>query len=197
MADPWNRESYDTPKRSCVRGAIEYMEARGIPHSKEDVFRFNQVSYRQGWAMISEGSIDRRHHGSDGTERRGRPWLITNNQLKEMDRLIKEEGFEARQLSWLELGHEVGIEGVSSRSISKAMGETMDYSRCIACQKQWVNKGTAIHRKEWSKIALHRRPTPEDWHDVRFSDEVHWGFGPKGSIYIIRKPGERYCSDCI
>jgi hypothetical protein len=136
MADPWNREAYDTPTRSCVRGAIEYMEARGIPHSKEDVFRFNQVSHRQGWAMISQGSVDRRHHRSDRPERRGRPRLITNNQLKEMDKIIKEEGFEARQLSWLELGNEVGIEGISARTIAKAIGDTINYSKCIACQKQ-------------------------------------------------------------
>jgi hypothetical protein len=26
---------------------------------------------------------------------------------------------------------------------------------------------------------------------------VHWGFRPRGSIYITRQPGERYCGDCI
>ncbi|KAH8702875.1 hypothetical protein GQ44DRAFT_717238, partial [Phaeosphaeriaceae sp. PMI808] len=74
------------------------MEARGIPHSKADVFRFNGVSKRQGWAMISEGSVDRRHHNSDGIEKRGRPPNISAQQLREMDRIIQEEGFEARKL---------------------------------------------------------------------------------------------------
>jgi hypothetical protein len=96
MADFNNRLPHETPTKSRVRGAIEYMEARGIPHSKEDVFRYNGVSHRQGWAMISEGSVDRRHHNDpDVKERRGRPYIISNTQLKEMDRLIKEEGFEA------------------------------------------------------------------------------------------------------
>jgi hypothetical protein len=44
---------------------------------------------------------------------------------------------------------------------------------------------------------LERYPKPEDWYTIRFSDEVHWGIGPQGKLYIIRKPGERYCSDCI
>jgi hypothetical protein len=57
MADPDNRLPHDTPKRAKVRGAIKYMEARGIPHLKEDVFRFNGVGHRQGWAMISEGRM--------------------------------------------------------------------------------------------------------------------------------------------
>jgi hypothetical protein len=173
------------------------MVAKGIPHSKEDVFRFNNVSHRQGWAMISNASVDRRHHSQDKPERRGRPALITNQQIKEMDRIIREDGFEARKLSWLELGFEAGIEGTQARAIARAMGDTMGYSKCIACQKQWVNKSIALHRKEWSKVTLERHPKPEDWHNVRFSDEVHWGFGPQGSIYITRKPGERYCGDCI
>lgn len=147
--------------------------------------------------MISSRSVDRRYNNADGPEKRGRKSVITNQQLKEMDRIIQEEGFEARKLSWLELGFEVGIEGVQSRTISHAMGNTMEYSKCIACQKKWCNKSLADARKAWAKAALRYRPNPESWHNVRFSDEVHWDLGSQGSIYITRKPGERYCKDCI
>jgi hypothetical protein len=198
MADWDNRLPHDTPKKSRIRGAIAYMEARNIPHSKEDVFRFNAVSHRQGWAIISEGSQDRRHHNAPGVkEKRGRPSLLTNSQIIEMDRIIKEVGFEARKLSWQELAWEAGVEGVSTRTISRAMGETMSYHKCIACQKAWVNDSTARARKSWAESALSLRPNPENWRGIRFSDEVHWAIGPEGSIYVIRKPGERYCKDCI
>jgi hypothetical protein len=46
-------------------------------------------------------------------------------------------------------------------------------------------------------VMLERYPRPEDWHHVRFSDEVHFGWGPQGKILIIRKPDMRYCQDCI
>ncbi|KAF1937255.1 hypothetical protein EJ02DRAFT_477424 [Clathrospora elynae] len=187
MADCNNRVHHDTPTKSRVRGAIDYMEARGILHSKEDVFRFNAVSHRQGWAMISDGSIDRRHHNAEGPEKRGRKSAITNQQLKEMDKIIKEEGFEARKMSWLELGFEAGIEGLTSQTISRAMGNTMNYHKCIACQKKW----------EWCTVIKERYPEPEMWFKVQFSDKVHWAVGPQGSLYIIQKPGERYCNDCI
>ena len=36
-----------------------------------------------------------------------------------------------------------------------------------------------------------------DWQRVRFSDEVHCGRGPQRQLVIIRRPGERYCFDCI
>ena len=42
------------------------------------------------------------------------------------------------------------------------------------------------------------RPSPENWHDIRWLDEVYFLFNPEGGkTYIIRKPGERYCPDCI
>src|SRR5438045_4176146 len=40
-------------------------------------------------------------------------------------------------------------------------------------------------------------PSPEDWHHVCFSDEVHFGWGPQGQLIIIWRPGMRYCQDCI
>ena len=44
---------------------------------------------------------------------------------------------------------------------------------------------------------LERYPEEEDWYRVRFSDEVHFGYGPEGQLRIIRKPGTRYRQDCI
>ncbi len=44
---------------------------------------------------------------------------------------------------------------------------------------------------------LERYPNPEDWDHVRFSDEVHFGWGPQGKLRVIRKPGQRYCFDCV
>jgi hypothetical protein len=41
MADSDGYLQYNTPKKYRVKGAIEYMEARGIQHLKENVFRFN------------------------------------------------------------------------------------------------------------------------------------------------------------
>jgi hypothetical protein len=157
-----------------VRGTIEFLEAKNIPYFKQSVFDHFGVSHRQGWAMISEGSKDRRDHREDSEEEhRGRPRKVTNWHLKEMDRIIEEEGFEARKLSWQELGFEVGLEGLSSRLIAHAMGNSISYHKCIACQKKWCNESTARHRKEWAEVMVQRCPNPQDWYYVRFSDEVH------------------------
>lgn len=41
-------------------------------------------------------------------------------------------------------------------------------------------------------------PRPGNWHRVRFSDEVHFGYGTQDKLRIIRrKAGMRYCQGCI
>ncbi|KAI9858848.1 MAG: hypothetical protein M1824_004013 [Vezdaea acicularis] len=65
----------------------------------------------------------------------------------------------------------------------------MNYRKCIACQRGWVNRSTAAKRVEWATSMLERYLEPEGWYRVRFSDEH--------KLRIIRKPGQRYCPDCI
>ncbi len=42
---------------------------------------------------------------------------------------------------------------------------------------------------------LDKYPQPEDWHRVRFSDEVYFGYGTQDKLRIIRKAGVRYCQN--
>lgn len=74
---------------------------------------------------------------------------------------------------------------------------TMNYHTCIACHKGLVNERIAERRVQYATTMLQRYPEPKDWERVRFSDEVHFGWGLEGAIRIIRKPGQRCCHDCI
>jgi len=69
----------------------------------------------------------------------------------------------------------------------------MDYHKCIACRKGWCNDGLAKRRVEFARAKLDKYLLPEDWFSVRFSDECHFGWGPQGKLWIIRKLGQRYC----
>ncbi len=102
---------------------------------------------------------------------------------------------EARGLTQEQLGYEVGLD-CTGRTIKNVMG-SMNYHQYIACRKGWVNESTAKRRREWATVMKERYPTEEDWYSVRFSDEVHFGYESQGKIRIIRKPGQRYCQDCI
>lgn len=112
-----------------------------------------------------------------------------------MERILETEGIEARSYIWEQLGFEVGLE-CSGRIVQRAMG-TMDYHMCIACRRGWVNQKTAKNRMNWASVMLERYPEPKDWYRVRFSDEVHFGYGSQDKLNNIRKPGMCYCQDCI
>lgn len=93
------------------------------------------------------------------------------------------------------LCNEVGLDS-GGCTIQRAMG-TMNYHKCIACRKEWVKKSLAERQVQYANTMLQRYPEPKDWQTVRFSDEVHFGWGPEGSVRIIRKLGQRYCHVCI
>ena len=52
-------------------------------------------------------------------------------------------------------------------------------------------------RMEFARVMLKKYPKAQEWSRVRFSDEVHFGYGPEGQLRIIRQPDTRYRWDCI
>src|SRR5947207_2987938 len=52
--------------------------------------------------------------------------------------------------------------------------QDLDYHSCIACSKSWISPHMKEQRVEFSRKMLPLRPKPDDWKDVRFSDEVHF-----------------------
>ncbi len=50
---------------------------------------------------------------------------------------------------------------------------------------------------EYARKMLEKYSRPKDWDRVRFSDEVHFRGMAQHQLRIIRRPGERYCVECI
>ena len=112
-----------------------------------------------------------------------------------MEKILEEDAFNARALTWEQLGYEAGLD-ISGKTIKRYMG-TMGYHKCLACRKRCCNEKTKIKRVEVCDIWKERCPEKEGWFSVRFSNECHYGFGPQDTPRIIRKPGEQHCQDCI
>ena len=122
-----------------------------MDYFKEDIFRTFNVTSRQGWEFLKDGASSRRlHNEPDREEPRGRKPLISLEKIREMERISETEGIEARSYTWEQLGFEVGLE-CSGRTVQKAMG-TMDYHKCIACRRGWVNQKTAKDRTNWASV---------------------------------------------
>lgn len=70
------------------------------------------------------------------------------------------------------------------------------YRCCVACARSWVAPSVATNRVNFAKKMLKKYPLPSDWYNVRFSDEVHLGYGPQARVWVTQKPGEVNCPSC-
>ena len=165
-------------------------------HNLNSIFERLRVSKARGYAILRERTdTDRTFPYGNEVETRGAPKRIPQEKIWEMEELLEQADVQERSMSWQALGYEVGLD-VAWRTIQRVMG-ALDYHKCVACRKGWVNKDLADERLRYAEIMLERYPTKEHWRKVRFSDEVHFGLGPQGRLMIIRKPGQRFCKNCI
>lgn len=175
---------YPTPTKAKIQGAIEFCDKMGIKYHTKDVFRVFGVSRPSGYRLLHQNNSNRRHHNNAHKEEtRGREQIVTKDQIKEMEQVLEHEGLAGRALTWEQLGLEAGVEACGW-TIQRTMG-TLIYYKCVACQRVWVSKKLAERRQEYARIMLERYPEPHDWDHVRFSDEVHFGYGPQGKLMII------------
>ena len=66
----------------------------------------------------------------------------------------------------------------------------MGWSKHLPPLKESRRDHLASSRVNSSNESLRIRPEPEDWYNVRFSDEHHEGFGPVHRQLIARNPGK-------
>ncbi len=71
MTPPTQKTHYDTPLKSRVQSAHEYILAKGIPHNLHDVFEYFSVKERVRYNMIHQGAPSPTNHNSGfGAQRR-------------------------------------------------------------------------------------------------------------------------------
>lgn len=79
-------------------------------------------------------------------------------------------------MTWHQLGFEMGLE-CTGDTMKKALS-SIDCCKCVAWKNGWVNEKTARDKKTRTEVMKRRYPRPEDWYRVRFSVEMHFGYGP-------------------
>ena len=187
---------YDTPKRSKIKGTVEYLKAKGLPCDTEDVIAFFGGKSTQGYEILKQP--DRTRHNNGLNETRGRSNKMTGAQVAEGDKVIEEPEleFEGKALSWGGIAETVGAD-VHWETAKRTFEKGLDLHKRLAAFKQHLPNDVCRNRVEHAHYHLHLRPEPDDWKDVRFSDEVHEAYGPEGRKRIIRAPGTRYRPDNI
>ncbi|CAI6087300.1 unnamed protein product [Clonostachys chloroleuca] len=161
-------KQHNTPKKARIRGAYEFLRAKGLSFHKTELFDFFHISQRSGNRILAAGSSRRRHNNPDLQETRGRPSKLSEGDLDKLERLYDEEGFEAKALPWTAAAIEAGIE-------TEITDQTI--------------RSRAASRGLYKRLAAEVAFTTA--YNVIFSDECHFGYGDEGRYYIARKRGTR------
>jgi len=188
-------QHHPTPTCTAILNIVRFNDQFNILYYKVDLWRHFNIPPRSGYKILEDYEPWRHHNNPQEKETCGRKPLISSYYTCEMKRILQEEGISARTLTWDQLSYEVSL-NCSGRTIKCAMG-SMDYRKCIACQKGWVSEKSARFRVDWCQMMLDWYSTPWSWYWVRFFNEVHYGYRIQSPLHIIRKPEERYCPNCI
>jgi len=136
---------------------------------------------------ILEAESPRTSHGD-----RGHDCRLTGEEVQHIIDFAETYGFEAARMTCGGMAAEAGVSvDVHPRTVQRHMNEE-DMYKHKACQRQSLSPRNAAKREEYARKCLEHRPNPEDWRDVRWSDEFHLGFGPEGLAWVARRKVERY-----
>ncbi|KJZ78887.1 hypothetical protein HIM_01660 [Hirsutella minnesotensis 3608] len=163
---------FSTPQKARLRGVFEAIQTFGLPISKGQLFRAHGVSRRTGNRILRDQSDRTRHNHLTKPETRGRKRAFSEADLDAIEDLFNKEGFEARRLSWSSVPAEAGLESNVSAL-------------------EYTDEKLAARRVKYAEKALLERPEKEDWHDIFFSDETHFGYDDERAAQIARPPGTR------
>jgi hypothetical protein len=120
----------ETPKKAQFLGIVEWENSKPPETrvSMSKIIKFCDIprttAYRtlQGKQSHNNEPSARRHHNDPTVdEARGRPNKLTSMQVKAVENLLADEGFDARQLSWDELATSMDFD-ICSKTLKNYMG---------------------------------------------------------------------------
>jgi hypothetical protein len=113
--------------------------------------------------------------------------IPTERDLSRAELFLDSTDFDDHSLNWDELVTNFDL-SITGRQLRDKI-QKKNFFSFIACDKPWISPKSQKLRVKCCKIMLERYPNPKDWHHVRFSDEVHFGWGLEGKTRIIRRRG--------
>ena len=69
---------------------------------------------------------------------------------------------------------------VSGETLQRAMWDALIYSKYYLALKEHLPERLIQKREKWAGDLYAKYPKPEDWENIRFSDEVYAGYSPEG-----------------
>jgi len=186
-----------TPIKNKLRMVTKFCQDQNLDIHQTAIFSWAGVPPRTGYRYLQPNQGSRRHANDPyTTEKRGRKRLIQDSDFTALEDWILHGGFNHRVCNYIEVWIEVfpHRDLPCDNTLRKAF-QDRGYHKCIACQKPFLTEKSI--RERHSYLNIRRFWTLDQWRTVRFSDECHFGLGPRRKLKVIRRRGERYHDDCI
>ena len=91
--------------------------------------------------------------------------------MREADQILQQSNLEleGKRYTWEQIATEVEAE-VVGRTMHNILRKALDYEKCLACVKGWLDETPMERRIEYASVMKARYPKSEDLYRVRFSD---------------------------
>lgn len=146
--------------RIKIQNAIEFCEIINIFYFQQNVFRIFNVIKHADWKMLIE--FNRTKHNAENFEIWKRHFVITFQHIQKMKRLLKTKNMKICDLTWKQLNFEMKLK-CNDRTIQKII-KIMNYHKCIACKKNWINKSTIKRFVKWITMMKKKIFDQKDWY---------------------------------
>ena len=117
----WEQCQKLTTVKARAQGTIDFLKSEGITGKNEAVFRANGVPHPTGYRILRSSNPRTLKNDPTRKETRRGHNKITPELIREMEKILENEGLDGRSLTWMQLGFEAQIEA-SEATIGKAMG---------------------------------------------------------------------------
>lgn len=178
----------ETPKKNRIIGAAQFAASKGLKYTRKDLATEFKVTTNQvDYALKSTSQRTQKASEIKAENHK----ILSERDLDRVEAWLENADFDGHALNWDELAINFDLP-ITGQTLQQRFNQRNIFS-FVACDKPWIPEKQAAKRVDWCKTMLQRYPNPEDWHHVRFSDEVHFGWGPEGKIRVIRprRGGER------
>ena len=183
---------YDTSKQAKIQDIAEFYHIKGTLIDNHKIFQTFEVKVSQGYKIL-KGNARTRHNQWNVNETWGQKNKVTGAQVQEADAILQEEALkvEGKHYTWAQLAMKVEAD-VHDDTMRATMRAVLNYHKCLACVKEWLNKCMTECQIVYAHIMLQQYSLKQDWHCVWFSDEVHFEYEPEDQLWIIWQPGTHY-----
>lgn len=175
-------KTQETPyKKRCAVQALRFSAGWSYPRIAQD----QNLAVSTVWDIC--------HAPATPKKRKGRPFSIDTPTRQRLVATATQNSLH-RQMPLPDIAEICGVRA-SERTLRKAFARE-GYHRRKARKKPFLNAETKEKRLHYA--LSHRHWTSEDWRRVIWTDESYvWLSGPRGTIWVTRRPGEEYEESCI